>query len=186
MLDCSSIKGLSCSLTMVCRVFRFLYSIVQCLSTTAGWTPLHYAALLSPPTLVSFLMTHGCSVFALTNRNLTPLHIVTAHSTLPGREDIALLLEESMRSQGWEGGRMDQRRRIVERQQKHRRKQMQLRQDVATLLGVHHSWWGQKPEFPDAEDNDVDDDDGGGDNDDPDDYEIYVSQASSMIIAMTI
>jgi hypothetical protein len=81
---------------------------------------------------------------------------------------------------------MDQRRRIVERQQKHRRKQMQLRQDVATLLGVHHSWWGQKPEFPDAEDNDVDDDDGGGDNDDPDDYEIYVSQASSMIIAMTI
>lgn len=123
-------------------------------------------------------MTHGCSVFALTKRNLTPLHIVTAHSTLPGREDVALLLEESMRSQGWEGGKIDQRRRMVEQQQKRRGKQMQLRQDVATLLGVHSSWWGQESTSPDDEDEDQD---GDVDNDDPDNYAIYVSQASLMI-----
>ncbi|KAG5722125.1 hypothetical protein E4T56_gene3764, partial [Termitomyces sp. T112] len=71
-----------------------------------GWTPLHHAALLSPPTLVSHLMTHGCSPCAVTRRGLTPLDVVTAHSTLPGRGDVALLLEESMRSEGWIGGRM--------------------------------------------------------------------------------
>jgi len=83
----------------------------------AGWTPLHHAALLSPPTLISYLMTHGCSPFALTKRNLTPLDLVTAHSTVPGREDVAFLLEEAMKSEGWEGSRMNRRRRLVEQQQ---------------------------------------------------------------------
>ncbi|EKM83522.1 hypothetical protein AGABI1DRAFT_117026 [Agaricus bisporus var. burnettii JB137-S8] len=150
----------------------------------AGWTPLHYAALLSPPTLISFLMTHGCSVFALTKRNLTPLHIVTAHSTLPGREDVALLLEESMRSQGWEGGKIDQRRRMVEQQQKRRGKQMQLRQDVATLLGVHSSWWGQESTSPAPDEDEGEDEDGDVDNDDPDNYAIYTPPLdySSMLV----
>jgi hypothetical protein len=48
-------------------------------------------------------MTHGCSPFDVTKRNLTPLDIVTAHSLLPGREIVALILEESMRGEGWSG-----------------------------------------------------------------------------------
>lgn len=114
-------------------------------------------------------MTHGCSIFALTKRNLTPLDIVTAHSIVPGREDVALLLGEAMRSEGWEGGKMDQRRRIVEQQQKRRGKQKELREDVAKVLGVHPNWWGQEPEFP-ASDDDTDDD-----SDDPNSDAIYVS-----------
>lgn len=96
----------------------------------AGWTPLHHAALLSPPTLVSYLMTHGCSPFAVTRRSLTPLDIVTAHSTLPGRDDIALLLEEAMRSEGWTGGRMEQKRRRLERHLKNKERKEVMREDI--------------------------------------------------------
>ena len=82
-------------------------------STSAGWTPLHYASLLSPPTLVSYLLTHGSAPLTVTRRQLTALDIVTAHSTVPGREDVALLLEEAMREAGWKGGRMEEQRRVL-------------------------------------------------------------------------
>ncbi|KAF9455116.1 hypothetical protein P691DRAFT_792202 [Macrolepiota fuliginosa MF-IS2] len=144
-----------------------------------GWTPLHHAALLSPPTLISYLMTHGCSPFALTKRNLTPLDIVTAHSTVPGREDVALLLEEAMRSEGWEGSRMDQRRRLVEQQQKRRGRRKELRADVTKVLGVHPDWWGREPEFPPSDSDTSDDED-----DEPDSDEIYTPPLdySSMLV----
>ncbi|KAF8640500.1 hypothetical protein AX17_000162 [Amanita inopinata Kibby_2008] len=108
----------------------------------AGWTPLHHAALLSPPTLVSYLMTHGCSPFSVTRRNLTPLDIVTAHSVIPGREDVALLLEEAMRGQGWIGGRMEQKRRLVEAQTKRRGRRKAIHDDISKSLNVDHRWWG--------------------------------------------
>ncbi|PPQ62739.1 hypothetical protein CVT24_000433 [Panaeolus cyanescens] len=116
-----------------------------------GWTPLHYAALLSPPTLVSYLMTHGCSPFALTERKLTPLDIVTAQSLLPGREDVALLLEEAMRSEGWAGGRMEERRREFEHQKKKRDIRNQLRETVSKALNVGAEWWGRDSEYSDSD-----------------------------------
>ncbi|KAF8168194.1 DIL domain-containing protein [Crassisporium funariophilum] len=122
----------------------------------AGWTPLHYAAILSPPTLVSYLMTHGCSPFALTARKLTPLDIVTAHSMMPGKEDIALLLEESMRGQGWTGGRMEQKRRLFEQRMKRKWKQKEIREDVGKVLEVSPEWWGKNS---DSSESDPDEDD---------------------------
>ncbi|KAF7306855.1 hypothetical protein MIND_00477700 [Mycena indigotica] len=108
----------------------------------AGWTPLHHAALLSPPTLISYLMTHGCSVFALTRRNLTPLDIVTAHSVLPGREDVALLLQEAMRGEGWTGGKLDDKRRLLDDKRKRLSKQRAIRDGVEKVLGLDARWWG--------------------------------------------
>ncbi|KAF8898830.1 DIL domain-containing protein [Infundibulicybe gibba] len=108
----------------------------------AGWTPLHHAALLSPPTLISHLMTHGCSPFAVTRRNLTPLDIVTAHSILPGRSDVALLLEESMRGEGWKHSRMEERRRISEQRMKRKQQRTELRSGVANILSINPQWWG--------------------------------------------
>ncbi|KAJ7125663.1 hypothetical protein C8R43DRAFT_1029854 [Mycena crocata] len=108
----------------------------------AGWTPLHHAALLSPPTLISHLMTHGCSPFAVTRRNLTPLDIVTAHSILPGRDDVALLLEEAMRGEGWTGGKMEAKRRLFEERRKRRDKERAIRDTVGKTLGVNSKWWG--------------------------------------------
>jgi len=58
----------------------------------SGWTPLHLAALISTPPLISFLLNRGASPHALTNRGLTPLDLV---SGIPERSDIAVFLEHS-------------------------------------------------------------------------------------------
>ncbi|KAF8560285.1 hypothetical protein OG21DRAFT_1502605 [Imleria badia] len=132
-------------------------------SDNAGWTPLHHAAILAPPSLVSYLMTHGCSPFSVTKRQLTPLDIVTAHTLLPGREDIALLLEESMRGEGWTGGRMEQRRRALDEQLKCRNRQKDLHNSVSKILDVPTQWWGERDvetssTISDSEDDDLDED----------------------------
>ncbi|KAF8971413.1 DIL domain-containing protein [Flammula alnicola] len=129
----------------------------------AGWTPLHYSAILSPPTLVSYLMTHGCSPFAVTERKLTPLDIVTAHSILPGKEDVALLLEESMRGQGWTGGRMEERRKLFEQRVKKKGKRKEVREDVGKVLGVSPDWWSKDSE-PSESDDDSDEEEEVDDN----------------------
>ncbi|RDB29224.1 Dilute domain-containing protein C25B8.08 [Hypsizygus marmoreus] len=127
----------------------------------AGWTPLHHAALLSPPTLVSHLMTHGCSPFAVTRRNLTPLDVVTAHSILPGRDDVALLLEEAMRGEGWTGGRMEHKRRISEQRLKRRGRRKQVQDGIGKALGISPTWWGPDSDSlsSDSESEDEEDDD---------------------------
>ncbi|KAF8807314.1 hypothetical protein BYT27DRAFT_7255935 [Phlegmacium glaucopus] len=124
----------------------------------AGWTPLHYAAIFSPPSLVSYLMTHGCSAFALTARKLTALDIVTAQSTLPGKEDVALLLEEAMRGQGWAGGRMEQKRRLFDQRMKKKGKRKTIREDIGKTLGIGSDWWGKDSE---SDESDSDDDEDG-------------------------
>ena len=129
----------------------------------AGWTPLHHAAILAPPSLVSYLMTHGCSPFSVTRRQLTSLDIVTAHTLLPGREDVALLLEESMRGEGWSGGRMEQRRRALDEQLKRRDHQKDLYNSVSKILDVPTQWWGERDvetlsTVSDSEDDDLDED----------------------------
>ncbi|KAJ7596949.1 DIL domain-containing protein [Mycena floridula] len=122
----------------------------------SGWTPLHHAALLSPPTLISHLMTHGCSPFDVTRRNLMPLDIVTAHSILPGRDDVALLLEETMRSEGWTGGKMEQNRRRLSERRKQKTRRRNVRNDVGRVLGVNPKWWGPDSSEDDTE-TEVDD-----------------------------
>ncbi|KAG0708781.1 DIL domain-containing protein [Suillus ampliporus] len=126
----------------------------------AGWTALHHAAVLCPPTLVSHLMTHGCSPFAETRRRLTPLDIVTAHTVLPGRDDIALLLEEAMRSQGWMGGRMEEKRRSLDEKLKRKGRQKSVRENVSKVLGLQNQWWGshEEDESFSSDDSDGEDD----------------------------
>ncbi|OCH94762.1 hypothetical protein OBBRIDRAFT_845272 [Obba rivulosa] len=108
----------------------------------AGWTALHYAALLAPPTLVSHLLTHGSSPLSMTRRQLTALDIVTAHSPVPGREDVALLLEEAMRGEGWKGGRMEERRRSLEQRTRRIGKKKQVQNGIERILGITPRWWG--------------------------------------------
>lgn len=97
---------------------------------------------MSPPTLVSHLLTHGASPFALTRRKLTALDIVTAHSTVPGREDVALLLEEAMREEGWKGGRMEEQRRLAEKRLRRLGKRKNVQSDIEEVLGISSRWWG--------------------------------------------
>jgi hypothetical protein len=140
--------------------------------SVAGWTPLHHAALLSPPTLISHLMTHGCSPFAVTRRNLTPLDIVTAHSILPGRDDVALLLEEAMRGEGWTGGKMEAKRRLFDERRRRREKQRIIRDTVGQTLGVNPKWWGNS-DFSSSSDSESGDEDA--------DESVYVSSCSTIL-----
>lgn len=86
-------------------------------------------------------MTHGCSPFTVTRRNLTPLDVVTAHSILPGRDDVALLLEESMRGEGWTGGRMEQKRRLSEQRMKREERKKEVRDGINKAFNVNPAWW---------------------------------------------
>jgi len=104
-------------------------------------------------------MTHGCSPFAVTRRNLTALDIVTAHSVLPGREHIALLLEEAMRSEGWTGGRMEAKRRSSEDRMKWRDRRKSVHNDLVKVLGISTRCWGDEDSdslSTDSEDEDED------------------------------
>ena len=121
-------------------------------------------------------MTHGYSPFALTTMNLTALDIVTAHSTLPGKDDIALLLEEAMRGQGWTGGRLEQKRRLLDQRLKRKGKRKAIREDIGKVLGINSDWWGRDPDSkdPDSEEPDSDDDEDNGEDDIDLDERLYV------------
>ncbi|KAH9846836.1 DIL domain-containing protein [Lenzites betulinus] len=124
----------------------------------SGWTPLHYAALLSPPTLVSYLVTHGSSPLALTRRRLSPLDIVTAHSTVPGREDVAFLLEEAMREAGWKGGRMEEQRRSLEKRMRRLGRRRHVQEEIEKSLGIPQKWWGDEDVYGVDSDEELDED----------------------------
>jgi len=101
-------------------------------------------------------MTHGCSPFAVTRRNLTALDIVTAHTIMPGREDVALLLEEAMRGDGWTGGRMEQKRKVLDERIKRKGKRKSMRDNVGKTLSVDQRWWGGDDSDSSSVDSDLD------------------------------
>lgn len=110
-------------------------------SHTAGWTPLHHAALLAPPTLISHLLTHGSSPLCQTERKMTALDLITAYSVIPGREDVALFLEEAMRGEGWQSSKMANQRRDVLEKSKQEDKQRSEREAVNRILNLNGEWW---------------------------------------------
>ena len=102
---------------------------------------------------------------------LTALDIVTAHSTLPGKDDVALLLEEAMRGQGWTGGRLEQKRRLFDQRLKWKGKQKATREDIGKVLGISSDWWGNDP---DSEESDSEDDEDNGEVDTDLNEHLYV------------
>lgn len=97
------------------------------------------------------------SPFSVTRRNLTPLDIVTGHTVLPGREDVALLLSEAMRGDGWAGSRMDKRRKGLEERIKKKQKLQHQRDTVAKTLGVDHQWWQSRDSDDTDDESDAED-----------------------------
>ncbi|KZT44540.1 hypothetical protein SISSUDRAFT_1056879 [Sistotremastrum suecicum HHB10207 ss-3] len=125
----------------------------------AGWTPLHHASLLSPPTLISFLVMQGASTLQRTNRNLTPVDVIRGYSTIPGREDIVSLLEESMREEGWKGGRLELNRQEEERITKRNKTRKDIREYVTRVLELPDGWWGNDAGVTSDESDSSDDED---------------------------
>ncbi|KAF8610615.1 hypothetical protein BDV93DRAFT_463648 [Ceratobasidium sp. AG-I] len=115
-----------------------------------GWTPLHYAAIHAPPTLVSFLATHGASPFAKSTKDITPLDIITGFDVIPGREDVALVLQELMKAYGWTGSARSQVRETRQREEAARAARRTQRRnewaEVGRILDLADQWWeGRRP-----------------------------------------
>ncbi|KIO34738.1 hypothetical protein M407DRAFT_3358 [Tulasnella calospora MUT 4182] len=113
----------------------------------AGWTPLHFAALHAPPTLVSYLLTHAASPLSKSHRGLTPLDVITAYEEMPTRADIAFLLEQAMRERGWYGSEIDRRRERKKRRKEMREQKMRRRRQewgqIGHVLSLPEEWWGE-------------------------------------------
>lgn len=101
----------------------------------------------------------------MTRRNLTAFDLVSASATLPGREDVALLLEEAMREQGWTGGRMEERRRLAEKRLVLLGKQKDVQDDLNKSLSIDPRWWGADIESIQPEPWDEDEEEEMGDSD---------------------
>jgi hypothetical protein len=115
-----------------------------------GWTPLHYAALHAPPTLVSYLATHGSSPFSKSVKGLIPLDIITGYDVIPGREGVALVLEGAMRASGWTGSARNHIRETRQREEAAKAIRRAQRRnewtEIGRILGLADQWWeGRRP-----------------------------------------
>ena len=88
--------------------------------------------------------------------------IVTAYSVIPGREDVALFLEEAMRGEGWEDSRMSLKRQNVNERLKESSRRQSERSTIQRVLDLDQQWWGQdkdgiSSEEPSKDERDIDD-----------------------------
>jgi hypothetical protein len=79
---------------------------------------------------------------------------------MPGRQDVALLLGEAMRGEGWTGGRMEEQRRRSERRIARKRRRERIREDVGKVLPVAPQWWGDDEWQAVASESDEDESEG--------------------------
>ena len=137
-------------MTVISVIPRFFWLVI------VGWSPLHHAALHAPPTLVSHLLNHGVSSLTTTHKGLTALDIITAYEELPGRQEVAALLEAAMRGCGWGGSereRMRERRKNLK--EAHQRKTSTRTREwsaIGKVLDIEDGWWGEIDAESDGED----------------------------------
>lgn len=76
-------------------------------------------------------------------RNMTALDLVTAYGAIPGREDVALFLEEAMKGEGWEGSTLSVKRRHREAQAKQSERRRSELHAIDRILELQDQerWW---------------------------------------------
>ena len=74
---------------------------------------------------------------------MTALDLVTAYGVIPGREDVALFLEEAMKGEGWEGSKLSVKRRQRETQVKQGEKRRSELHAIDKILELQDEgrWW---------------------------------------------
>ena len=73
---------------------------------------------------------------------------------MPGRETVALLLEEAMRCEGWAGGRTEERRRALDERAVRLKRRNVVREGINQALDLDPTWWGEGES--DIETDDID------------------------------
>ena len=86
---------------------------------------------------------------------MTALDIVTAYSVIPGREDVALFLEEAMRGEGWQSSRMAKQRREYSDKLKNNDQRRNEQEVIGRVLSISTRWWKSSEQL----DSDCTDDD---------------------------
>lgn len=81
---------------------------------------------------------------------MTPLDIITGFDVIPGREDVALVLQELMKASGWTGSARNQIREMRQREEAVRVARRTQRRnewaEVGRILGLSDQWWeGRRP-----------------------------------------
>ena len=79
---------------------------------------------------------------------MTALDLITAYSVIPGREDVALFLEEAMRGEGWQSSKMATQRRDILEKSKQEDKQRSEREAVNRILDLRSDWWDSPDDSP--------------------------------------
>ena len=94
---------------------------------------------------------------------MTALDIVTAYAVIPGREDVALFLEEAMKGEGWQGSKMTVQRHHLDEKVKRDGKRRSERQAISKILDLNDDWWQTKDLFDSSgameDESDTDDED---------------------------
>ena len=90
---------------------------------------------------------------------MTALDLVTAYGVIPGREYVALFLEEAMKGEGWEGSTLSVKRRHREAQEKQGERRRSELNAIDKILELQDQgrWWSGVDLF---ERGDVKSDDG--------------------------
>lgn len=74
---------------------------------------------------------------------MTALDIITAYSAIPGREDVALFLEEAMRGEGWQDNKLSLKRQNFNERVKEFERRQAERVAIQRILDLDGQWWGQ-------------------------------------------
>lgn len=99
---------------------------------------------------------------------MTALDLVTAYSVIPGRESVALFLEEAMKGEGWQSSKMALQRRSFEDKQREREAWKSEREAMEKILELNSRWWQVDEYIPSTDTSEE------GQGEDLDDQSFYV------------
>lgn len=87
---------------------------------------------------------------------------MTAYAVIPGREDVALFLEEAMKGEGWQGSKMNVKRRCLDKKLKANERRESERQAIAQILDLDSNdpWWRGRGTYQSSLEDSEDEDDG--------------------------
>lgn len=71
------------------------------------------------------------------------MDVISAYDDIPGREDVAIMLNATMRAHGWKGNeKKEEERRKTDLRNMRMQRQSKIRDKVTKVLALDGPWWG--------------------------------------------